>query len=253
MATCPASLPVVLRFTLAGIPVGVHVSFLIIAVVSPSNQPVDMAVWVVIAFLAVLLHEAGHAFTARHFGADPVSITLFALGGVTTFAASKDLTPRRRLVIASAGSLVGITVGGLVWLIWSAGVFDDVPPTARLAASGFIWASLGWGLLNWIPIRPLDGGAMLTSFLEIVIPRRAVPVAKVVSAVTGAVAAFALWRIGSTFGAFFVVLITLAGLRSEPAEVARTGPTPGGMETTRAGDLSDDEGEPPAQPPAFPI
>ncbi len=104
----------VLRFSLAGVPVGVHLSFLIIAIVSPSNRPVDMALWVAVAFLAVLLHEAGHAFTARRFGAEPVSITLFALGGVTTFSAEKSLSPHRRLVISAAGSAIGIVLGGAV-------------------------------------------------------------------------------------------------------------------------------------------
>lgn len=245
-----------LRFALAGIPVGVHASFLIIAVVSPSSRFEDMAVWVVIAFLAVLAHEAGHAFVARHYGAEPVAITLFALGGVTTFPATADLTPKRRLVIAAAGSLVGIALGGMVWLLWNAGVFDDVSSSVRFAAFGFMWATIGWGLLNWIPIRPLDGGAMLTSFLEIVMPaRRALTVAKVISILTGAVAVVVLWRMGSTFGAVFVALITLAGLRSEGTEGAQPPPTTGEVPVTRAGDLSDDEdaGRPPAPPPTFPI
>ena len=96
---------------------------------------------------------------------------------------------------------------------------------------GFIWASLGWGLLNWIPIRPLDGGAILTSFLEIVIPKRAFAVAKVISAIAGAAAAFVLWRMGSTFGAVFILLITLTGLRSDPAERShpQPAPPPGGV------------------------
>ena len=101
----------------------------------------------------------------------------------------------------------------------------------QLALDGFIWASLGWGLLNWIPIRPLDGGAILTSFLEIVIPKRAFAVAKVVSAIAGAAAAFFLWRMGSIFGVVFILLITLTGLRSDPAERShpQPAPQPGGV------------------------
>ena len=103
-----------------------------------------------------------------------------------------------------------------------------------LALHGFIFASLGWGLLNWIPIRPLDGGAILTSFLEIVIPRQAFAVAKVISATAGAAAALFLWRIGSTFGAVFIVLITLTGLRSDPAERSYPRPTTPPSGTTPA-------------------
>jgi Zn-dependent protease len=256
----------VLRFSLAGIPVGVHLSFLIIAIVSPSNRPVDMALWVTVAFLAVLLHEAGHAFTARRFGAEPVSITLFALGGLTSFGASERLGPGRRLAIAAAGSAVGIVAGGAVWVAWNALAPSEVSRTVDLAVRGFIWASLGWGLLNWIPIRPLDGGAILTSFLEIVIPKRAFAVAKVISAIAGAAAAFFLWRMGSTFGAVFVVLITLTGLRSDPAErhPPRKAPPSGGT-TPVAGEASlsspgdtpagrpMEGGDRPEPPPPFPI
>ncbi len=259
----------VLRFSLAGVPVGVHLSFLIIAIVSPYKRPVDLVLWVAVAFLAVLLHEAGHAFTARRFGAEPVSITLFALGGVTSFGASERLSPARRLVIAAAGSAVGIVLGGAVLLAWRAGAFDGMSSTVRIAVYGFIWASLGWGLLNWIPIRPLDGGAILTSFLEIVIPKRAFAVAKVISAIAGAAAAFVLWRMGSTFGAVFIVLITLTGLRSDPAERSHpqpapppggvvppaTGPQapspPGDVPATRPREGGGDDQPPP--PPPFPI
>jgi Zn-dependent protease len=256
----------VLRFSVAGIPVGVHLSFLIIAIVSPSNRPVDMALWVAVAFLAVLLHEAGHAFTARRFGAEPVSITLFALGGLTSFGASERLGPGRRLAIAAAGSAVGIACGGVVLLAWRAGTFTEMSDTVRVAVYGFIWASLGWGLLNWIPIRPLDGGAILTSFLEIVIPKRAFAVAKVISVIAGAAAAIFLWRMGSTFGAVFVVLITLTGLRSDPAERRRPRPASPPSGTTSAaeeaslsppGDIPAgrpvEGGDRPDPPPPFPI
>jgi hypothetical protein len=256
----------VLRFSVAGIPVGVHLSFLIIAILVWSRPPEEIAIWVLVAFLAVLLHEAGHAFTARHFGAEPVSITLFAFGGVTTFAASARLTPARRLAIAAAGSAVGIFLGGVALLLERSGLFADTPHLLRVAIDDFIWASLGWGLLNWIPIRPLDGGAIVTSFLEIVMPKRAFVVAKVISAVAGAAAAFFLWRIGSTFGAVFVVLITLTGLRSDPAErhpprkaspPGGTNPVGGEASLSAPGDTPTgrpmEAGDRPEPPPPFPI
>jgi Zn-dependent protease len=176
------------------------------------------------------------------------------------------LTPKRRLVIAAAGSAVGILAGGLVLVAWRAGVFADMSSVVRVAVYGFIWASLGWGLLNWIPIRPLDGGAILTSFLEIVIPKRAFAVAKVISVIAGAAAAIFLWRMGSTFGAVFVVLITLTGLRSDPAERRRPRPASPPSGTTSAaeeaslsppGDIPAgrpvEGGDRPDPPPPFPI
>ncbi len=213
-----------LRFPLADIPVRVHFSFLLIAVLSPSPRPVDIAAWTLMVFLAVLLHEVGHAVTARHYGATPVTITLFALGGVTVYPAKADLTPGRRFVIAAAGSLVGIVTGGLLGLLWLAGLFDGASQVVRVAAISYIFAGLGWGVLNWAPIRPLDGGAMLTSALEIVNPRRAVDIARVVSLICGVVASVVLFRFGQTFGAVFVLVITAMGMADERS--VRAAPPP---------------------------
>ncbi len=208
----------VLRFSLGDIPVRVHFSFLIIALLAPSNRGIDIAAWVLVVFLAILLHEVGHALMARHYGATPVTITLFALGGVTVYPSIAELTPGRRFVISAMGSVVGITTGGLVGLVWLSGAFDGASQVVRVAALSYIWAGLGWGVLNWIPIRPLDGGAMLTSALEIVMPDRALAVSRVVSAVFGIGASALLWMWGQTFGAFFILLITAIGLSSGAAE-----------------------------------
>ncbi len=242
---------VVLRFTVGDIPVGVHITFLLIALFGPRGRVIDMAVWVIVAFVAILLHELGHAVVARHYGAVPVRVTLFAMGGVTTYPANDDLTPGRRFLIAGAGSAVGIVTGGCVALLWFGGVFDDAGTIVRGAAGGYMWAALGWGLLNWIPVRPLDGGAMLTSFLEIVAPRNALNIARTVSLVFGIAAAYALYQwAGSTFGAVFILFLTLVGLRDDRPDSARQ------RSTTRPVRVEPETGEDPSDdgpPPAFPI
>lgn len=242
-----------LRFSLGDIPVKVHFSFLVIAILSPSNRPVDIAAWTSVVFLAVLLHEAGHAFMARHYGAVPVTITLFALGGVTVYPVTRDLTPGKRFVISAMGSVVGIVTGGVAAVAWFAGVVDDASTVVRVAVVSFAWAGLGWGLLNWIPIRPLDGGAMLTSFLEIVWPKRALVAAKTVSLVAGIAAAFFLWRYGSRFGAFFVLLIMVFGLFGNDGRVPNEVDEPDEAGDTLEPPPSRPPPQPPDDPPAFPI
>jgi Zn-dependent protease len=238
-----------LRFSLGDIPVRVHFSFLLIALIFPQTRVVDIVAWVLVAFLAILLHEAGHAFAARAYGAEPVTITLFALGGVTVFPMSNDLTPGRRLVISAMGSIVGIVTGGVVLLMARAGFFDGASAVVEVAVTGYVWASLGWGLLNWIPIRPLDGGAMLTSFLEIVWPKRAIVAAKTISVAFGLAASYVLFRMGSTFGALFVLVIMAMGLGGGDAR------PDGGRES--AGEPEVVEPEPSQRrddsPPEFPI
>lgn len=203
-----------LRFRLGPIPVGVHVSFLIIALLGPRADVGEIVAWTLAVFVAILLHEAGHAFTALGFGVRDISITLFAFGGATTYPLTNRVTPGRRFLITAAGSFVGMVAGGLLWAVAATDVFAEAGQLFRLGISSFIWASLIWGALNWIPILPLDGGQMLQSALELVAPARAVVISKVVSVIAGAGAVLLAIRFEFYFAAFFVVFIVLAGLRT---------------------------------------
>ncbi|HHC09485.1 MAG TPA: hypothetical protein ENK55_12360 [Actinobacteria bacterium] len=214
-----------IRFRLAGIPVGVHVSFGIVALMGLGlYRGVELVAWTVAVFLAVLVHELGHAFTARAFGGRRIEVTLFALGGVTTWRPGVPMSPWRAFVVAAAGSAVGIAAGGLVWLAFRLGLAGGVPHLGVVFAQSFVWAALGWGLLNWIPILPLDGGRMLEHLVAAVAPGRAHGVARVVSIVVGTVLVVVLWRAGSRFFAFFVATLTLVGARREGTERPRRSP-----------------------------
>ena len=61
----------------------------------------------VILYLSVLLHEASHAFMARHYGFQVTSITLHFLGGATAID-GEARTPRQELLIAVVGPLTSI-------------------------------------------------------------------------------------------------------------------------------------------------
>jgi Zn-dependent protease len=183
-----------LSFRLFGIPVTVHPSFLLIAAFLglSSRRFALILAWVGIVFLSILVHELGHALTARAFGAE-VEIELNAIGGLTSWSATEgELGPGRRAVVAAAGSGVGVFFGGLVWLFDRySGPYDGV---AEFVVSNLILVNVFWGLLNWAPIRPLDGGHLLTSLLEKVAPARGDRIANFVFFVTAAGAlAFALW------------------------------------------------------------
>lgn len=184
----------VLKFRLFGIPVGVRPSFLLVAVLlGLSSGSMERTVaWVVIVFFSILIHELGHAFTARAFGSK-VAIELNTMGGLTSWSVEDgELTPGRRALVAAAGSGVGVVFGGIVWL-----VADATAPHQGLAAfvfSNLILVNLFWGLLNWLPIRPLDGGHLLVSLLEKVAPNRAERIADVVFMITAlAAVAAAIW------------------------------------------------------------
>lgn len=140
--------------------------------------------WVAVVFVSILLHEMGHALTARAFGSE-VEIELNTLGGLTSWTIpEEDFGPGKRAVVAAAGSGVGVVFGGLVWLVVSlTGPYEGL---ALFVVRNLIYVNLFWGLLNWLPIRPLDGGHLFSSLLEKFAPKRGELIANVVFMVTAA-------------------------------------------------------------------
>ena len=160
---------------LAGIPLRVKPSFLVVVcllgmpiVRHPTVEPPELigrlAIWVGVVLVSVIIHELGHALLARRFGAE-VTMELWALGGLTTWQpVSRPITPTRRAAIAAAGSALGLVVGGAVYPLWKmAG-----PPVGlvSLALGWIVWVNLGWGLINWLPIRLLDGGHIFRGVID---------------------------------------------------------------------------------------
>lgn len=114
----------------------------------------------VILYLSVLLHEASHAYAARHYGFPVSSITLHFLGGMTAIE-GEARTPRQEFVIAVVGPLTSLLVGGAAFALFT--VTPDGLMT--VAVGGLAWANLLVGVLNLVPGLPLDGGRVLKSFV----------------------------------------------------------------------------------------
>jgi Zn-dependent protease len=212
----------VLRFRLFNMPVTVRGSFLLIAAFIGFIGVGDMRqtiAWIVIVFVSILIHELGHALTARMYGSQ-VAIELNGLGGLTRWSAPEGaLTPGRRALIAAAGSATGLAFGGLVWLV--AAQFGPYDPLVAWILESTIYVNVFWGLLNWLPIRPLDGGHLLESLLQKIAPQRAETIARVVFTATAALAlAAAIW-----FRLIFIAVLSgwlllmefSIGERSQPA------------------------------------
>lgn len=187
---------IVIRFSLGGIPVTIRPSFWLVAFfLGFGLERTLLIAWVAIVFVSVLLHELGHALAARHYGAD-VSITLTTLGGLTRWSISEgSMSPGRRALVAAAGSATGIALGLAVL-----GSFYATRPWGNTAASIVmlvVWVNVGWGVLNWLPIRPLDGGHLVMALLDLVAPKRADRIASTVFLITslGAVVAALYFRL----------------------------------------------------------
>jgi Zn-dependent protease len=146
-----------LSFRLGKIPVRILPSFFVMTVfLGMSAMDLRLAAWVVVVLVSVLIHELGHATMGLAFGLEP-RIDLHGMGGTTSWASPRDLGTARRIAISLAGPGAGFAAGALVR--WGLG------PDAFMAIplGGFIYDELlyvnfGWGLLNLLPMLPLDGG-----------------------------------------------------------------------------------------------
>ncbi len=147
-----------MNFSVLGIPVRVSSAFWVIGFLlgmDRADQPALLLAWMVAVFLSVLLHELGHALTARAFG-HRAEIELHGMGGTATWGGGPEITPGQRLTVSLAGPGLEIAVGLTVVLAWwlSGG---PTHPTLQVAATDFAYISIVWGALNLVPIPPLDG------------------------------------------------------------------------------------------------
>jgi Zn-dependent protease len=159
---------------------------------------------------SVLLHELGHALTARRFGIGVRGITLELLGGWTEMDREAP-SPRVDALVSLAGPAVSLLLGGLA----TAATLALPDRTAagqiafQLAASNVLVA-----IFNVLPGLPLDGGRVLRAGLWAVIKDR--NLATVVAgwagrglAVATLMVALWLYRLNTLtiFGLVFVLLV----------------------------------------------
>jgi stage IV sporulation protein FB len=243
-----------LSFKLFGIPVGVHVTFLFVALLGATTyRGWDIAIWTLAAFISILAHEMGHALVARGFGADGVNVTLYGLGGVTTFSYSRVMEPWRSFIVSASGSAVGIALGGAVWFAARSGVFDGSGSEMTVFINSLFFTSLVWGILNWIPVVPLDGGHMVQHFIAIFSKKKAPLLSQIITWIAVTVIVPYAWLNDYQFGAIIVLMFAFAGLREyrQKAAIARPGPVRHPQPQSQPAPPADPT--PPKPPPDFPI
>lgn len=112
--------------------------------------------FVVCLLASVLLHELGHALTARRLGIGVRGITLEILGGYTEMERDAP-TPRAELLVSLTGPAVSLVLG-----IAAAAVAAVLPDGAvRQVAILVAMANLIVAVFNSLPGLPLDGGRAL--------------------------------------------------------------------------------------------
>lgn len=113
-------------------------------------------VFAIVLYLAVLLHEASHAWMAKRYGFEVHSITLHFLGGVTAIE-GESRTPRQEFWIAVVGPITSLAIGFAAVGLW----FVTPDGLLLLTVQGLAGANLIIGVLNLVPGLPLDGGRVL--------------------------------------------------------------------------------------------
>lgn len=111
-------------------------------------------------FLSIVLHEFGHAITARRFGLHIRGITLFIFGGVAELS-DEPPNAKAEFWVAIAGPAVSVALG-LLFL----GLSMLTLPLPAQAVAGYLgMINLLLVAFNMIPAFPLDGGRILRAGL----------------------------------------------------------------------------------------
>lgn len=161
----------------AGIDVYMHATFVVLLVWVGLSHYLERHRWsdagtgvvfILTLFGVVVLHELGHALTARRYGIRTRDITLLPIGGVARLERMPE-DPRQELLVAFAGPAVNVVLAALLFML--------VPSAASLTAlremeplgGGFLerlaWVNVGLAGFNLLPAFPMDGGRVLRAIL----------------------------------------------------------------------------------------
>jgi Zn-dependent protease len=187
------------------------------------NIFVGMALWTAAVFISILVHELGHAVTAKAYGWPP-RITLHSMGGLASFSPINP-TRKQRILIDFMGPGAGFIFGGLILLgvVLSGHSANMLPGVGLRIGSGpglsaggrlelfvlfLIYVNIFWGLINLVPVHPLDGGHIAKAIIEKYRPRDAWAVAlKLGIGTAGVLAVTALVLSGEYFIAIMFGLL----------------------------------------------
>ncbi len=154
-----------LTLRLGPIPVRINPGLIFIALLlglGPQRGPLAIAARAVAFLATVFAHDLAHAAAARSFGAPAeVHLTLFRAGFGSWIG---SLSRVRKVVVCLAGPIVSLAVAAVAFALVHAR-----PPLGEVGAGALRylgWINLGWGLLNLLPILPLDAGHALVALLD---------------------------------------------------------------------------------------
>jgi stage IV sporulation protein FB len=170
---------------------------LLLGIQGQDDKPANVLIWVIVVFVSILVHELGHAFLQRYYGGRPW-ITLYSFGGLASCndcdrrpwpqilislagpVAGFILAGVLIAIIALSGHAIGFAVtqgrdleslmqnlmesleiNGIMMqpLTLFAVYFEPFrADVVNTTVADLLQVNIMWGLLNLLPIYPLDGG-----------------------------------------------------------------------------------------------
>jgi len=145
---------------------GVFLAFLVFL------YPYPLGLWMAGAVgIFTLIHELGHALAARMSGCT-ASISLDFMVAYAAYEPRAPLTWGQKARIAIGGPSLQIISAIAVLLLNSTNPFSRADITISDATISIWWAGIALGVLNLVPLLPLDGGAFVASIVEHFMPGR---------------------------------------------------------------------------------
>jgi stage IV sporulation protein FB len=198
------------RFRILDVPVRVQAWFwLTVGLTAAARQACDALIWIGVCFVSILAHELGHVVAFRLFGVRAAAM-LYGWGGLAVPEEGWKLNVRALGIVSLAGPAAGFGLAALVATVakmagakFSLGVtFYMIPSVSAFLGpslpcpqylsvllNDLLYVNLYWGLVNLLPVYPLDGGQVVRAMLEEADPIRGLRRTLLVSAVVGAVVA----------------------------------------------------------------
>jgi stage IV sporulation protein FB len=161
-------------FKLGRVPVRIH-PFFWVSTLGLSLRPgvtfAHVAIWCGAVLVSILVHELGHAIAFRRFGYES-RITLYGFGGLASADGGHGrLSTRAHILISAAGPFAGFAFAGVIAAIllqlgyrvplvfWTLGSGRWIAnPLVSPLVFDLMAINVLWGVMNLLPVQPLDGG-----------------------------------------------------------------------------------------------
>ena len=164
------------KFTLFRIPVTVQWWFFLLAAFLGGGLRAQtpeaihrVLVFMLAAFISILVHEFGHALAGRFFGAKSVQIELHGLGGMAMFPGG-SFSRGQNILVTAAGPAASIALA-IIFFATAMVVYRDGEPSSYAVSlvhyflGTMMTINVFWSIFNLCPILPLDGGHILRDLL----------------------------------------------------------------------------------------